>query len=325
MKLTYRKFPKIYRIEQEEAEAKARGIDYSLLEMIAKGEPFSVTEKLDGANSCIEVIKEDEEIRFVFYSHNKRLDEHNTLRGFYEYANSVLVPKLTEFYECTDEDVHDYLYGEWLVPHRVQYQDDKYNKWYLFSIYDDVIGTEMAPNVRQLSARCIGVLTPDFFCKEHYGEFDYDKLKELVGKSTNTLIPDQGEGIIVECGGVKAKIVSDKFKEVRRSKKPRPSQTESERFIDETVTEARVTKMIEKFKDEELLPNTIDYKHFSEIAQPLTQAIWEDVLEEESMNMPQLFDEKKARKRLNKIVPKYIRELIELSQEVIRRPKNRKD
>ena len=60
MKLTYRKFPKIYRIEQEEAEAKARGIDYSLLEMIAKGEPFSVTEKLDGANSCIEVIKEDE-------------------------------------------------------------------------------------------------------------------------------------------------------------------------------------------------------------------------------------------------------------------------
>lgn len=69
--------------------------------------------------------------------------------------------------------------------------------------------------------------------------------------------------------------------------------------------------MIEKFKDEELLPDTIDYKHFGKIARPLTQAIWEDVLEEESMNMPQLFDEKKARKRLNKIVPKYVRELID--------------
>lgn len=311
MELTYRKFPKIYRIEQEEAEAKTRGINNSLLEMIARGKPFSVTEKLDGANSCIEVIKEDEEIRFAFYSHNKKLDEHNTLRGFYEYANSVLVPNLTEFYECTDEDVHDYLYGEWLVPHRVQYQDDKYNKWYLFSIYDDVLGTEMTPDVRQLSARCMGVLTPDFFYKEQCGEFGYDKLKELVGKSTNTLIPDQGEGIVIECGGVKAKIVSDKFKEVRRTKKPRPSQTESEKFIDETITEARITKMIEKFKDENLLPDVIDFEHFGDIARPLANALWNDVIEEEGSNAPELFDAKKARKRLNKIIPKYVRELIE--------------
>ena len=98
VELTYRKFPKIYRLEQEEANAKHNGVN-SLLDKNRSGSLYVATEKIDGANSCIEVLKKDGKIDFAIYSHRQRLSEENTLRGFYEYAQEVLIPKLMEFYK----------------------------------------------------------------------------------------------------------------------------------------------------------------------------------------------------------------------------------
>lgn len=310
MKLIYRKFPKIYRVEQEEADSKAAGVD-SLLDLVNRGAPFWVTEKIDGANSCVEVIKENGEFKFAFYSHRKRLDKDNTLRGFYEFANKVLVPKIKNMYRDANL-LHKYLYGEWLVPHRVEYKADAYNHWYLFSIYDALTEQEEDPDVRFAMAGTYGINSvPQFITDEDKSIFEFDYIDDAVGRSCLATDPDRGEGIVIECGDVRVKIVSDKFKEVRKSKKLRPSQSASERFIDETATEARITKMIGKFKDENLFSTSIDYKHFGDLARPLTEAVWHDILDEEFKMIPYDFDGKRAWKRLNKIIPRYLRELID--------------
>lgn len=308
MKLTYRKFPKIYRLEQEEENAKANGTT-SLLEENKAGNYYVATEKIDGANSCIEVLKRDGKIDFAIYSHRQRLGEDNTLRGFYEYAQEVLIPKLMEFYKNIDE-AHDYLYGEWLVSHRVEYQQKMYNHWYFFSFYDDLFGHEYNFFERTAFADRVGLRQPNVVSMANY-TLTKEDINAMVGRSMITKEPDHGEGIVIECNGIRAKCVSDKFKEIRKARKPRRSQSESQMFIEETATDARITKMIEKFKDEDLLPEVIDFNHFGDIARALSQAVWEDIIEEENDNLPVLFDEKKARKRLNKIIPKYVRELIE--------------
>ena len=77
VELTYRKFPKIYRLEQEEANSKHEGVA-SLLEQNKAGNYYVATEKIDGANSCIEVLKRDGKIDFAIYSHRQRLIEDNT-------------------------------------------------------------------------------------------------------------------------------------------------------------------------------------------------------------------------------------------------------
>lgn len=308
MELTYRKFPKIYRLEQEEANSKHEGVA-SLLEQNKAGNYYVATEKIDGANSCIEVLKRDGKIDFAIYSHRQRLSEDNTLRGFYEYAQEVLIPKLMEFYKNIDE-AHDYLYGEWLVSHRVEYQQKMYNHWYFFSFYDDLFGHEYNFFERTAFADRVGLRQPNVVSMANY-TLTKEDINAMVGRSMITKEPDHGEGIVIECGGVRAKVVSDRFKETRKHKKPQPSQTESEMFIEETATDARITKMIEKLKDEDLLPEVIDFNHFGDIARTLSQEAWEDIVEEEKNNLPILFDEKKARKRLNKIIPKYVRELID--------------
>ena len=86
--------------------------------------------------------------------------------------------------------------------------------------------------------------------------------------------------------------------------------TPSQKFIAETLTDARAHKMILKFRDENRLPEAIDFNHFGQIAKPLGQALWNDIMEEEADNLPIDFDEKEARKALNKKVPTYVKELI---------------
>lgn len=65
VELTYRKFPKIYRLEQEEANSKHEGVA-SLLEQNKAGNYYVATEKIDGANSCIEVLKRDGKLTLQF-------------------------------------------------------------------------------------------------------------------------------------------------------------------------------------------------------------------------------------------------------------------
>ena len=316
LQFEFRKFPKIKRLNEEEKEYHKSHHD-SLIDCIRKGQIFNISEKLDGTNCGIEIIKTDKDnFQYKLLTHNYYIGDIDTngnpiedMRGFKTHAETILIPKLKTWLQDTKQ-CHIYLYGEWLVSHLVQYQDHMWNHWYLFSIYDALANREYALPDRQMVAEETGLDMPEIFFDSDRPEITPDWLKSYVGKSNDTLDHTDGEGIVVECAGRRAKIRVDQFREVKRIKKPSKPMTPSQKFIAETLTDARAHKMILKFRDENRLPEAIDFNHFGQIAKPLGQALWNDIMEEEADNLPVDFDEKEARKALNKKVPSYVKELI---------------
>ena len=91
------------------------------------GDIISITEKIDGANASIFYDKHLQKLR-CFSSRNE-LDFSNQLRGFYSYVQGLDSSIFAEY--------PNYIFfGEWLVSHTVIYDEENYNKWYLFSVYD---------------------------------------------------------------------------------------------------------------------------------------------------------------------------------------------
>ena len=83
-----------------------------------------IQEKLDGANASF---KRDGD-KVLCFSRNTQLDEHNTLRGFYNWVQENIK---------AEDLVEDGTYfGEWLVKHKLSYGENE-NKFYLFDIYDE--------------------------------------------------------------------------------------------------------------------------------------------------------------------------------------------
>lgn len=311
----FRKFIKIRRIAQEE-QNEHREYRASLVDNIKAGMPIMITEKLDGANAGIEVVKDNDKISYIIMSHNNVLDDpkENDLRGWYEFAQATVLPKLEVFLK--DKDHADfYFYGEWLVPHTVKYQEDMYNYWYLFSIYDKINNHEFAPDERLAVAQKLNLKTPDVLFDKVRLDADLAFLESFVGKSQHTY-PEMGngEGIVIECGGIRAKIRSKKFQEVKH--RPQHNKEKklnaSQQYIEDTLTQARFDKMVNKFRDENKLPELV-FPNFGKIASPLSQALWNGILAEEPT--PCDFDEKLAHKYLNKNVPKFVRALLKKQEQ----------
>ena len=259
----------------------------SLLDLIRAEKTFAITEKLDGANSGIEFLKRNGKIQYRVCSHNSYLDPVvNDLRGWYQHAKKVILPKLTNYFENFDF-CHIYLYGEWLVPHTIKYSDDMWNHWYLFSVFDALENQELTLYQRGKLTKKEKIRMPDVL---FYGtESDISKafLDQYVGKSEHTLKLNHGEGIVVECEGIRSKIRSQEFAEVKKHKKnKRIITTQSQDFILDTLTPARVHKMLNNFEDEKKLPGQVDFQHFNEIVHTLSDALWDDIMTEEGSNKP---------------------------------------
>lgn len=306
----FRKFIKIRRVAQEK-QNEHREYRASLVDNIKAGMPIMITEKLDGANAGIEVVKDDDKISYIIMSHNNVLNDpkENDLRGWYGFAQAIILPKLEAFLK-NKEHADFYFYGEWLVPHTVAYQEDMYSHWYLFSIFDKTNDHEFTPDERLAVAQKLGLKTPDVLFNAAKPDADLALLESFVGKSQHTYPEtNNGEGIVIECGGIRAKIRSKKFREVKH--RPQHNKAKklnaSQQYIEDTLTQARFDKMVNKFKDENKLPELV-FTNFGKIASPLSQALWNDILSEEPT--PRDFDEKLAHKYLNRKVPKFVRALL---------------
>lgn len=311
----FRRFTKIWRIAQEERNQHQED-RASLVDNIKAGKPIVITEKLDGANAGIEVVKDDDKISYIIMSHNNILDdpEKNDLRGWYGFAQTTVLSKLEAFLK--DKKQADfYFYGEWLVPHTVLYQEDMYNHWYLFSIFDKANDHEFTPDERLAVAQKLNLKTPDVLFNKAKPDADLAFLEGFVGKSQHTYPKmGNGEGIVIECGGIRAKIRSTKFQEVKH--RPQYNKLKkldaSQQYIQDTLTQARFDKMVNKFRDENKLPALV-FPNFGKIASPLSQALWDDILAEEPT--PRDFDEKLARKYLNRSVSKFVKALLKKQEE----------
>jgi len=165
-----------------------------------------IQEKIDGANTSI-WLGNDGSINMGSRTQNVT---DGSFRGFVEYVknhegiNKILTnhPQLR-------------LYGEWLVPHTVQYNETSYQHFYLFDI-EDIDGKKYKTDIVNNFADEYNIKRPHYF-----GVFQSptgDQLKEMCGKS---FIGEKGEGIVIKnynfvnkFGDIQyAKLVTEKFKE----------------------------------------------------------------------------------------------------------------
>ena len=184
------KYPKIHRLGAEETEG------------ILLGECY-IQEKIDGSN--VSIWKEGDDLHFA--SRNMEIIEG--LNGFPEYIREHTgVAAILDGYP-------DYrLYGEWLTPHSVVYNDNCYRKFYLYDIWvgdrmmlpDDVMFMAEEWDIQHVH-KFAKLLNPTL-----------EELNEYIGKS---VLGEKGEGIVIKNPKFKnkfnrmeyAKIVTEEFKE----------------------------------------------------------------------------------------------------------------
>lgn len=278
--------------------------------VIKEGDIISITEKIDGANAsfCID----DENILGVScYSRNNLLTEENRLRGYYDWILNNIVPikeKLNPNYRY---------FGEWCVKHKVIYKEENYYKFYLFSIWDDEKKMYLSDEIVRSEAKRLGLLTVQYF---YYGKYiSFEHLMSFVGKSELTEEPNTGEGIVVKNVSyfdnhgrqVFVKLVSDKFREVQKQKKPKNPNVDSKvvETIKSVLTKARVSKIIHKLVDEGLLKEDFTIEDMGAILRELKDRPYQDILKEE----PELIgniEEKVIKRTIGKNIPNIVKEVL---------------
>jgi hypothetical protein len=251
--------------------------------VIKEGDYISITEKIDGANASFCVDNENE-LGVSCYSRNTPLSEENTLRGFYGFIKDKIVP-------VKDKLNPNYRYfGEWLVSHKVQYKPEAYNKFYLFSIWDEENRMYLLDDIVKYEAQKLELETVAYFYEGEYISFEH--LMSFVGKSDITLDPNTGEGVVVKNvnyidnfgNQVFVKLVSEKFAEVQKQKLPKnPNVNLQEiQLVKSVLTKVRIDKLIHKLVDEGLLEETYGIEDMGTILRQLGTKVYDDIMKEES-------------------------------------------
>ena len=278
--------------------------------ILQEGDIISITEKIDGANASF-CLDETNILGVSCYSRNKPLTEENRLRGFYDWVNDNIIPmknKLKKGYRY---------FGEWLVSHKVIYKDEVYHNFYLFSIWDEENQVYLSDEIVQEEAKRLGLKTPEYF---YYGEYkSFEHLMSFVGKSNITKKLNTGEGIVVKNVGyfdrnnkqVFVKLVSEKFAEVQKQKKPKDPNIDSKvvETIKSVLTKARVSKLIHKLVDEGLLKEDFSISDMGTILRELKDKPYQDILKEE----PELIgniEEKLIKRTIGKNIPNIVKEVL---------------
>lgn len=278
---TFKAYPKIHRLGKEETE----GI---------LGFNCHIQEKIDGANTSIWIDKRGE---IACGSRNRELTEG--FNGFVDYvAESVAIQSIMR------DNPHYRLYGEWLVPHTIQYRDDAYRHFYLFDIAMVGDGEKQeeflpVPMVNKI-AEVYGIKTPHYF-GEHTG-ITQEELERIVGTSK---IGDKGEGVVIKSDdfidkyGNKtyAKVVTQGFKEdnaVVFGGNNKHSDTYWETYImNKYITVPRVEKIMRKLQP--VIDEKLDMEHTSRVANTVyhdmvTEEIWEIQKKAHAVNFKKLRD-----------------------------------
>lgn len=250
------------------------------------GDIISITEKIDGANTSILYDEQDECLR-CFSSRNE-LDFKNQLRGFLPYVHNLDKEPFKKY--------PNYIFfGEWLVSHSIIYDDQNYNQWYLFSIYDKAEEVWLPQDIVKSFAKENGF---NYVHELYYGEFiDWN---HCISFCNYPSYGEQQEGIVIKNqtaleqkrGPHILKYVNPQFKEIQKinhiQKMMDPNKlkakAEAEEYIRMIVTDARVIKNYHKLIDEGVVPEKFELKNMKAVAQNLPRRVYEDC-EKEEMEM----------------------------------------
>lgn len=250
------------------------------------GDIISITEKIDGANTSILYDEQDDCLR-CFSSRNE-LDFKNQLRGFLPYVHNLDKEPFKKY--------PNYIFfGEWLVSHSIIYDDQNYNQWYLFSIYDKAEEVWLPQDIIKSFAKENGF---NYVHELYYGEFiDWN---HCISFCNSPSYGEQQEGIVIKNqtaleqkrGPHILKYVNPQFKEIQKinhiQKMMDPNKlkakAEAEEYIRMIVTDARVIKNYHKLIDEGVIPEKFELKNMKAVAQNLPRRVYEDC-EKEEMEM----------------------------------------
>ena len=279
------------------------------------GDIIQITTKIDGANASI--AWDETTSKLEIFSRTNLLNSPGALRGFYDYVKTEIEPKLN-----MSKHPGLVIFGEWLVKHSVNYENECYNKWYVYDIWDKHLGQYVCQSIVQ-----------GFCCEYHlnyveelyYGPFiSWDHCKSFLNKSI-AYGPEQ-EGIVIKNQSklnnennkapAYLKIVNECFKESQHSKKEKKTldpeaeaaKAEAVKLAASIVTEARVRKLILKLVDEGLVPAELQPKDMGAVMKQLPKRCFADCLKEECETVKQLgefagkFIAAEAAKQARKIV-----------------------
>lgn len=252
-----------------------------------RGDRVVVQEKIDGANFSIRYDESDGTVKS--FSRNRILDHLNNLRGAWEWSQTLDPAKVRDVLGS-----NLILFMEWLIPHTVQYPQERYRNAYCYDIYDTETQEYMPQEFVKEKVDQLGLTYVPVF---YDGEFiSWEHLMEFVGKTE--LGGDYGEGIVVKNQTrlndpntrlpFYTKIVADKFCETKAHKSSKPVDPdqliERERVQEVTnsiVTEARVRKLLHKLVDDGVIPADWCEQDMSVIAKNLSKNIYYDCVKEE--------------------------------------------
>lgn len=288
------------------------------VDVLKEGDHIVIQEKIDGANASFRRVGNE----LVAFSRRDQLTPEYTLKGFYNFVQGL--------------DIHIgegfVFFGEWTSPHKIQYPDHQ-NKFFLYDIYDLEQKKYLPFEFVKNTGKALGLdIVPVFYEGEYQG---FDHLMSFVGKTElGGKLGDVeiGEGIVVKnvdyvdkFGKQKfVKLVTDNFREVQKQRAPRDPKialTAEQKFVDATVTEARVDKMLHKFVDEGILDENFGIEDMNVILKNMGTRIKEDILTEEGDNFTEIvsgeeasveldINEKQLSRAIGRTVPKIVKQII---------------
>lgn len=262
-----------------------------------------IMEKLDGANASF---KRGEYGTLKCFSRNNELDEHDTLRGFYTWAQETINPD-----DLLPGEIY---FGEWLVRHKIDYGDNE-KQFYLFDIFSEETEQYLSFDYVKYEARELGInLAPVFY----EGPFQsMEHVESFVGQSK---LGEVGEGVVLKNHAytdrfgnqVFTKIVSDQFAEKSNQKKHKPQKQpdQLDRFIDEYLTKPRVEKMVAKLVDEGVIDEQYGIEDTGTVLKNSASRMADDIIEEEYEDITKVI-----RKKVGKKYPQVVREVLSQRKE----------
>lgn len=262
----FRKFEKIHRLGKDEVDGILDG-----LEVI-------IQEKIDGANTSVWL--ENGELKFA--SRNQQIT--SGFNGFVEYVmGSTTISRLLKDYP------NFRLYGEWLVPHTIQYSPESYKQWYMYDIYNATDDAYLHPEEVFNYACNYDIKSPAW-----YGVFTNPtekQLKEFVGGS---VLGPVGEGVVIKNHDFTniwgdrcyAKLVRQEFLEdnalVFNSNNKHQEFYEETYIVNKWMNKARLDKICNKLQPE--INEKLDMKHIPRI----TNTAYYDMITEEAWEIAKL-------------------------------------
>ena len=253
------------------------------------GDIIQVSEKIDGSNASI-AWNADDGILEVF-SRTNLLTGADGLRGFKAYIDVKFSDDQMKMISSTYADY--VIFGEWCVSHSCKYDEQWYNKWRVYDVWDRKAKTYLKQDIVKSIAESLGL---EYIHSLYEGPFiSWDHCRSFMQKRT---YGPQQEGVVVK-NQTKLnddnirfpkvlKIVNKEFIEshIKHEKRPiDPEQAKAEaealKKIESVVTEARIKKLILKCVDEGYVPAHLEPKHIGLLMKRLPKDAYNDVLKEE--------------------------------------------